>query len=471
MDFSKMEAQFVIFILFFYSSFSIPLNVTQEEKLGKIPSDPLIKNIVKYYDTIENVKEQIPADPDLLHEHWLGDISKLRGVEDSVCGDTDERERIEVSKSVTEHYQWTCWLKIYAKKNGMGYWTGTGFLLNVPGITGSIMLTSAHCIWLGGYYGGLAKKIVVQCPGYDPVVVLTDDLYADAGYIDGYAEDHDIGAIYLKEKFDQRDGWHLKVTGYPWTNALSTTELSRKTMATCGYPGDKDAGSMWSVDGAIKKVSDQRVFYMADTYGGQSGSPVYVDVGDGAKTVVAVHGYGGCPNSAVRLTRDHMTPILDHVQYKGLSVSLKSYFVPNAFLRANGPSAMINAQFGCYKHGAESFDVIPVQVSGAGDIKVILSPKAWPNMVVSVDKKRGCHIKLAKAICASTTFTIVQNGPNGSFSFYHEDHNNEKSRVFLRLSADDVTTWREGGGGKVSCGAERSNDDQFEIQAKETCNL
>ena len=48
-----------------------------------------------------------------------------------MCGDTDERKRIEKSKSVTEHYQWTCWLKIYAKKNGMGYWTGTGFILNV----------------------------------------------------------------------------------------------------------------------------------------------------------------------------------------------------------------------------------------------------------------------------------------------------------------------------------------------------
>ena len=74
-------------------------------------------------------------------------------------------------------------------------------------------------------------------------------------------------------------GFQLNTTGYPWTNALSTKELSAKKMATCGYPGDKNAGTMWRVDGDIHTVNDQRIFYMADTFGGQSGSPVYVDIG------------------------------------------------------------------------------------------------------------------------------------------------------------------------------------------------
>lgn len=422
-----------------------------------------------------NVRKILPGDPDLLRDHWLGDISKLRGVEDTVCGDTDERLLIPDSKTTSGHFQWTCWLKIFAKKNGSGYWTGTGFILNIPGISGSVMLTSAHCIWLGSYYGGIAGKIVVQCPGYDPVEVYTDDLYADVGYIEKGNADDDIGAIYLKEKFDHRGGGGvLSVTGFPWTNALTSAELEKKRMTTNGYPGDKVAGTMWSVDGAIHSVEDQRIYYMADTYGGQSGSPVYVDIGDGGKTVVAVHGYGGCPNSAVRLTRDHMTPILEHVQYRGLSVGIKSYYVPNAFLRANGPSSVVNAQFGCYKNGAESFDVLPVQVTPDG-VKVILSPRAWPNLVISMSKGKNCKVKLANQISSKAIFTVLENRNNNTFSFYHENDNIHNSvddqRIYLRLHADDVTTWKENGGGSVTCEHQRTQDDLFEIQPKEHCSL
>jgi len=103
------------------------------------------------------------------------------------------------------------------------------------------------------------------------------------------------------------------MTGFPWTNNLTSAELVEKQMATNGFPGDKRRGSMWSARGPISKVGDHRVFYMADTYGGQSGSPVYVDIGDGKKTVVAVHARGGCPNSAVRLHNDHMSSIKDQL--------------------------------------------------------------------------------------------------------------------------------------------------------------
>ena len=72
----------------------------------------------------------------------------------------------------------------------------------------------------------------------------------------------------------------LPVTGFPWTNMLSSSELARREMGTCGYPGDKEAGSMWRVGGKIQKVDDHRVYYMADTYGGQSGSPVFLDIGN-----------------------------------------------------------------------------------------------------------------------------------------------------------------------------------------------
>ena len=65
-------------------------------------------------------------------------------------------------------------------------------------------------------------------------------------------------------------------------------------------------------------------------------------------------------------------------------MSLKSAFVPNAFLRANGPSALVNAQFGCYKHGAESFDILPIQVTDDG-VKVGQAVDWWVGGWVGLD--------------------------------------------------------------------------------------
>ena len=59
---------------------------------------------------------------------------------------------------------------------------------------------------------------------------------------------------------------------------------------------------MWITGGEIENYSANTIFYMNDTMGGQSGSPVYTWHG-GYWTVVGVHSYGGCPNSAPRFTR------------------------------------------------------------------------------------------------------------------------------------------------------------------------
>ena len=56
---------------------------------------------------------------------------------------------------------------------------------------------------------------------------------------------------------------------------LQVKENPNITMATNGYPGDKPTGTMWRVDIPKLTVSRSLMHYMADTYGGQSGSPVY----------------------------------------------------------------------------------------------------------------------------------------------------------------------------------------------------
>lgn len=60
---------------------------------------------------------------------------------------------------------------------------------------------------------------------------------------------------------------------------------------TAGYPQDKGGMDMYQVSGAVLKVGNDKVYYNADTVGGQSGSPVYV-MKNGKPYIVAIHTNG-----------------------------------------------------------------------------------------------------------------------------------------------------------------------------------
>jgi V8-like Glu-specific endopeptidase len=70
-----------------------------------------------------------------------------------------------------------------------------------------------------------------------------------------------------------------------------------------GYPGDKPFGTQWFNAGAITQVTNRKIYYMIDTYGGQSGSPVWRFL-NGQRHGVGIHAYGGCPNSATRIVKE-----------------------------------------------------------------------------------------------------------------------------------------------------------------------
>lgn len=55
---------------------------------------------------------------------------------------------------------------------------------------------------------------------------------------------------------------------------------------------------MWSMTGPVESLQTEKVFYKMDTYGGQSGAPVY----NSSDTIVAIHTNGGSSNSGTRIT-------------------------------------------------------------------------------------------------------------------------------------------------------------------------
>ena len=85
---------------------------------------------------------------------------------------------------------------------------------------------------------------------------------------------------------------HGNMTGFPWRptseKEIESLFAHNVTMTTSGYPGDKPFGTMWRVSiPNVTNVDSNMMSYMSDTFGGQSGSPVYL--ASGSKCKVSSH--------------------------------------------------------------------------------------------------------------------------------------------------------------------------------------
>ena len=106
--------------------------------------------------------------------------------------------------------------------------------------------------------------------------------------------EYDYGAIVLpNDELGARVGWF----GF---SALSDLELNGSSVSLSGYPADKPLGTQWFMTGALTAVQPRRLRYVIDTFGGQSGSPVW-RMSNGQYRVVGVHAYGESENGATRI--------------------------------------------------------------------------------------------------------------------------------------------------------------------------
>jgi V8-like Glu-specific endopeptidase len=217
---------------------------------------------------------------------------------ESVCG---EDERIAVNP-LDPYFEAICFLAITFSDGRQ--LRGTGFYINNGNTAG--ILTAGHCV-CDNQRGGFASSISI-IRGMDgsnqPFGSLKVDntmLRATKEWIDSKSEEHDLGLIIL--------------SGEPWGFSCAHLEdeaLRGAEARTAGYPADKKQSEigdfhMWYDHGPINNVDSNRIFYMEDTFGGQSGSPIWTKVPrSDSWVVVGVHTYGGCPNNATRITKERL---------------------------------------------------------------------------------------------------------------------------------------------------------------------
>ena len=207
----------------------------------------------------------------------------------------DDRRRVPDNRAAP-------WRRICALRiRGAGGWlAGTGWL-----ISPRIVITAGHCVFLPDE-NAWAREIIV-IPALDgtnePLAsARAERFYATSGWMRSARPDCDYGAILVP-----RPGF-VSAGAFEFA-ALPDAALRRARARICGYPADlEDATHPYFHGRVIDRLAPHELYYETDTFGGQSGSPIWIR--DGAKdVVVGIHTTGRTrrhprSNAGVRIDDD-----------------------------------------------------------------------------------------------------------------------------------------------------------------------
>lgn len=225
-------------------------------------------------------------------------------------------ERVRILDTELDPWRMICALKMQGQNGSSAI--GTGWLVGPRTI-----ITAGHCVHSDLFFSGWAKRIEI-CPGRDggefPYKPAVSHRFSSVNrWIDQADPDFDIGCIHLDAPFEPSPGWFS-------IGALAPQELEGFYVNVSGYPSDRGMGmEQYHHRNRIVRVSERRVFYDIDTYGGQSGAPVWIHETDTAPPlVIGIHAYGlgGSPvgleaNSAPRIIPEVLEQIRRWVEADG----------------------------------------------------------------------------------------------------------------------------------------------------------
>ena len=211
----------------------------------------------------------------------------------------DDRVRIHN----TERYPYSAICSLEITSSTGRRFVGSGWLAS-----GSTVITAGHCVYLPDE-GGWAKRVRVY-PGRNGPDGGNSFLGTRLVSVEGWTSDRrpaaDYGAIVLNESADDSGSF-----GYL---ALKENDLKKNIYHVVGYSADKPLGTLWGHVRPLSAVREDILYYETDTYGGNSGCPVFFvdDEDPQAIYVVGIHNYGDLSgNSATRITTEVFDNISD----------------------------------------------------------------------------------------------------------------------------------------------------------------
>ncbi len=205
-------------------------------------------------------------------------------------------DRVLITPTTT--YPWRTIVKLRMEFPS-GQYMASGFLID-----GDHVLTAGHCVYNAdlGEWATSIEVIPAMDEGYSPYYhawAISMAISADWGDYGWYEED--FAVISLDRNIGDILGWMNQRYVFE-----ADADVYTNLVNTAGYPGDLDGGdNMYFTEDWGESADYYNHFYWLDTYGGQSGSPVwYYDVDD--PTVISIATYGeesdDVPNFGTRLS-------------------------------------------------------------------------------------------------------------------------------------------------------------------------
>lgn len=204
---------------------------------------------------------------------------------------TDDR----VTVTDTTAFPYSAIVQVRVDFDGDGSFDGWGSGVM---ISPNDVLTAGHVLW-DSYYGYARNIEVIPARDGDsePFGTVSGTAWhvPDAYVATGGSFSYDIGVINLSATVGLSTGTFAVA-------ATSAVDLVGDTVTTAGFPGDlsSDGSVMVTTSGTVDgTIGSSRIYYdgTLDTYGGQSGSPLWVTV-NGETTAVGVHTAGGASYNA-----------------------------------------------------------------------------------------------------------------------------------------------------------------------------
>ena len=200
---------------------------------------------------------------------------------ESVIG-LDDRTRILDTDLAP--WRMICALRMRGESGGTA--VGTGWLVGPRTV-----LTAGHCVFSTYFFDGWAKTVELSA-GRDgsefPYDTVSSERFSSVDrWVKKEEPDFDIGCIHLDEPLGEKVGWFQVA-------ALPPEELGGFLVNVSGYPADLGRGTeQYHHRNKVRTVTERRVFYDVDTFGGQSGAPVWIHADEKSPPLaVGIHAYG-----------------------------------------------------------------------------------------------------------------------------------------------------------------------------------
>ena len=156
----------------------------------------------------------------------------------------------------------------------------TGWMINA-----NTVATAGHCVYDNGAWSSNVRVYPGRNGSSTPYGSCSASrLYSVTGWTSSRNAEYDYGAIKLSCTVGNSTGWF----GYRWQSA----SLTGQATYLAGYPCDKPYPTLWRHDDSVRITDTRRIYYANDTYGCQSGAPVWNHGGSCTNCGIAIHAYG-----------------------------------------------------------------------------------------------------------------------------------------------------------------------------------